>query len=182
MNLAMLLLGPGNLNRSRWYLTFMGVLLSGVGLFIVIDTSDTVTLITLEAFGWVMAVIGLAKLAFSILASGGGLPSFFGFQGLVYIILGIAIADFPQQSENAIPWLFGLALILNGLYQLLSALIIRYPNWGWFLASGIGHLAFGGLLFFEWKKAVTWVVPLFLGVGLLLIGLTTLRKIGRAHV
>ena len=182
MNLAMLLLGPGNLNRSRWYLTFMGVLLSGVGLFIVIDASDTVTLITLEAFGWVMAVIGLAKLAFSILASGGGLPSFFGFQGLVYIILGIAIADFPQQSENAIPWLFGLALILNGLYQLLSALIIRYPNWGWFLASGIGHLAFGGLLFIEWKKAVTWVVPLFLGVGLLLIGLTTLRtalRLGR---
>ena len=175
MNLAMLLLGPGNLNRSRWYLTALGVLLSFVGLFVVIDASDTVTLVTLEAFGWVMVVIGLAKLAFSILAGGGGMPSFFCVQGLVFIILGIAIADFPQQSENAVPWLFGLALLLNGLYQMLSALVIRYPNWGWFLASGIVHLIFGGLLFFEWKQSITWVVPLFLGGSLLLVGLTTLR-------
>ena len=182
MNLAMLLLGPGNLHRSRWYLTFLGILLSAVGFFIVIDASDTVTLISLEAFGWVMVVMGLAKLAISILAGGGGLPSIFGFQGLVFVILGIAIADFPQQSENAVPWLFGLALLLNGLYQTLSALILRYPNWGWFLASGIGHLVFGGLLFFDWKQAVSWVVPLFLGGGLILIGLTTLRtalRLGR---
>jgi uncharacterized membrane protein HdeD (DUF308 family) len=182
MNLAMLLLGPGNLHRSRGYVIILGALLSACGLFIVIDASDTVTLISLEAFGWVMVVMGLAKMAFSILASGGGMPSFFGFQGLVFMILGIAIADFPQQSGNAVPWLFGLALLLNGLYQALSALVIRYPNWGWFLASGIGHLVLGGLLFFEWKQAVAWVVPLFLGGGLILIGLTTLRmalRLGR---
>ncbi len=182
MNLAMLLLGPGNLNRSRRYLTLLGTLLSGVGLFIVIDASDTVTLITLEAFGWVMVVMGLAKLAFSILAGGGGMPSFFGVQGIIFIVLGIAIADFPQQSENAVPWLFGLALLLNGLYQLLSALVIRYPNWGWFVVSGVGHLLFGGLLFLDWKEAAKWVVPLFLGGGMILIGLTTLRtalRLGR---
>ncbi|HEX9078057.1 MAG TPA: DUF308 domain-containing protein, partial [Desulfuromonadaceae bacterium] len=175
MNLAMLLLGPGNLHRSRWYVTALGMLLLGVGLFIVIDASDTVTVMTLEAFGWVMAVMGLAKLALSVLAGGAGMPSFYSFQGVVFVVLGIAIADFPQQSESAVPWLFGLALLLNGLYQALSGLIIRYPNWGWFLASGIGHLIFGGLLFFQWKQAVNWVVPLFLGGGLILIGLTTLR-------
>lgn len=182
MNLAMLLLGPGNLHQSRWYFAALGTLLFATGLFIVIDASDTVTLITLEAFGWVMVVMGLAKLAFSLIAGGGSMPSFFGFQGLVYVILGFAIAEFPQQSENAVPWLFGLALLLNGLYQALSALVIRYPHWGWFLASGIGHLAFGGTLFFEWKQAVTWVVPLFLGTGLILLGLTTLRialRLGR---
>lgn len=103
------------------------------------------------------------------------MPSFFAFQGGVFVVLGIAIADFPHQSGNAVPWLFGLALILNGLYQTLSAVIIRYPNWRWFLVSGIGHLIFGGLLFLQWKQAVSWVVPLFLGGGLILIGLTTLR-------
>jgi uncharacterized membrane protein HdeD (DUF308 family) len=182
MNLAMLLLGPGDLHRNRWYVTALGAVLFITGLFIIIDASDTVTLIALEAFGWVMVVMGLAKMAFSVLAGGGGMPSFFGFQGLVLVVLGIAIADFPQQSENAVPWLFGLALLLNGLYQALSSLIIRYPNWGWFLASGIAHLLLGGLLFLEWKKAVTWVVPLFLGAGFLLMGLTALStalRLGR---
>jgi uncharacterized membrane protein HdeD (DUF308 family) len=182
MNLAMLLLGPGDLHRSRWYVSALGAVLFTTGLFIVIDASDTVTLIAIEAFGWVMVVMGLAKMAFSLLAAGGGMPSFFGLQGLVFVLLGIAIADFPQQSENAVPWLFGLALLINGLYQALSSLVIRYPNWGWFLASGIGHLLLGGLLFFEWKQAVNWVVPLFLGAGFLLTGLTTLRtalRLGR---
>ncbi len=182
MNLALLLLGPGNLHRSRWYITALGALLFLVGLFIVIDASDTVTLITLEAFGWVMVVMGLAKLAFSLLAGGAGMPTFFCFQGVVFVVLGVAIADFPQQSENAVPWLFGLALLVNGLYQTLSAIIIRYPNWVWFLLSGIGHLIFGGLIFVEWKHAVSWVVPLILGGGLILIGLTTLRtalRLGR---
>ncbi len=182
MNLAMLLLGPGDLHRHRWYVTGLGALLFATGLFIIIDASDKVTLIALEAFGWVMVVMGLAKMAFSLLAGGGGMPSLFGFQGLVFVLLGIAIADFPQQSENAVPWLFGLALLINGLYQILSSLIIRYPNWGWFFVSGVGHLLFGGLLFLEWKESVTWVVPVFLGAGFLLTGLTTLRtalRLGR---
>ena len=182
MNLAMLLLGPGNLRKSRWYIIFLGAFLLCSGLFIVIDASDTVTLIGLEAFGWVMVVMGLAKMAFSILASGGGMPSFYAIQGIVFVIIGISIAEFPDQSGNAVPWLFGLALILNGLYQALSALVIRYPNWKWFLTSGVGHILFGGILFFEWKQAVSWVVPLFLGGGLILIGLTTLRtalRLGR---
>ena len=68
MNLAMLLLGPGNLHHNRWYVTALGAALFMTGLFIIIDASDTVTLIALEAFGWVMVVMGLAKMAFSILA------------------------------------------------------------------------------------------------------------------
>jgi uncharacterized membrane protein HdeD (DUF308 family) len=182
MNLAMLLLGPGNLRRSRWYIILLGAILLCSGLFIVIDASDTVTLIGLEAFGWVMVVMGLAKMAFSILASGGGMPTLYTVQGIVFVIIGIAIAEFPDQSGNAFPWLFGLALILNGLYQFSSALVIRYPNWKWFLSSGICHIIFGGLLFFEWKQAAAWVVPLFLGGGMILIGLTTLRialRLGR---
>ena len=104
MNRALLLLGPGNLYRSRWYFTALGSLLTLVGLVIVVDASDKITLISLEAFGWVMVVIGLAKLAFSLLAGGGGTPLFYSFQGIVFIILGLAIADFPQESVNAIPW------------------------------------------------------------------------------
>jgi|GEM_PF-2651685 len=182
MNLALLLLGPGNLYRSRRYFTALGSLLTLVGLFIAVDASDKVTLISLEAFGWVMVVVGLAKVAFSLLAGGGGTPMFYSFQGAVFVILGIAIADYPQESENAIPWLFAMALIINGVYQTASSLIIRYPNWAWFLASGIGHLLFGGLLLLEWKHSITWVVPLFLGGCLILMGLTTLRtalRLGR---
>lgn len=174
MNIALLLLGPGNLRHGRWFLTILGAILFATGLSIVIDASDTVTVITMEGFGWVMVALGLMKLAFSMLA-GGGIPSIFGFQGIVFVVLGLAIGEFPSESGNAVPWLFGLAMLLNGIYQTVSALVIRYPMWGWFLASGIGHMVFGGFMFVNWKQAVSWVVPLFLGAGLVVLGLSTLR-------
>ena len=182
MNLALLLLGPDTLYKSRRYFIVIGCLLTLIGLSIVIDASDTVTLISLEAFGWVIVVIGLARMAFSIMSGGGGAPSFYNFQGVLFVILGFAIADFPHQSENAIPWMFAIVMLMNGFYQSFSSLIIRYPNWGWFLVSGIAHLIVGGLLLFEWKHVVYWVVPLFLGAGITLMGLTILRttlRLGR---
>lgn len=180
MTLAWLLLGPGNLRRSRWYLMTLGALLLLVGLAVVLDASDRdasdlVTRLALEAAGWLTVALGLFKLAFTVLASGGATPSVFGFQGVVYIILGFAIADFPTESGTAVPWLFGVACLLNGLYQLLSALIIRYPRWGWFVVSGLAHLCFGILVFLEWKVAIHWVVPLLLGASLSVFGVATLR-------
>lgn len=181
MNIALLLLGPGNLRHGRRFLAILGVILLAAGLSIVIDASDTITLITMEGFGWVMVALGLTKLAFTMMA-GGGMPSIFGFQGIVFVVMGLAIGEFPMESRNAVPWLFGVAMLLNGLYQAVSAVVIRYPLWGWFLISGIGHLVFGGLMFVDWKHAITWVVPLFLGAGLIVLGLSILRtalRVGR---
>jgi uncharacterized membrane protein HdeD (DUF308 family) len=182
VNLAWLLLGPGNLRRSRGYLALLGVVLLVVGVAILLDASDTVTDLTLEACGWLLVAMGLFKLALTVLASGGGTPSLFAVQGVVFTLFGLAVAEFPGSSEGAVPWLFGCAFLVNGLYQLVSALIIRYPNWPWFLASGIGHLVLGSLIFLEWKLAMHWVVPLLMGVGLGVFGLSTLRtalRLGR---
>ena len=182
MNLAWLLLGPGNLRRSRCYLALLGALLVLAGVLIVLDASDTVTTLALEACGWVLVALGLFKLALTVLTENGGAPALFGAQGIICVLFGIAIADFPGASENAVPWLFGLAFLLNGLYQMASALIIRYPRWGWFLASGIAHLALAGLVCFEWRLAIHWVVPLLLGGAWTVFGLATLRtafRLGR---
>ncbi len=183
MNIALLLLGPENLRRNRWYLAALGLALVVVGAAIAFEAHETVTLVSLEALGWILVAMGLARIAFSLLASG-GMPSLLGLHGLALVVLGIAIADYPWESGNAVPWLFGLALLVNGLYQTCSALVIRYPGWGWLLASGAGHLLFGGLLFFRWRQAVSWAVPLSLGAGVALLGLTMLRmavRLGR-HV
>ncbi len=175
MGLAWLLLGPGNLQRNRLGLLITGSILLVCGILIVADASDTVTQLTLEAFGWVLVAIGFFKLAFSVMGAGGGMSALLGFQGVVYIVLGYAIADFSDNAGNAVPWLFGSAFLINGVYQILSALVIRFPMWGWFVASGIVHLGLGSFMFLEWKQAADWVIPLMLGLGFAVIGFSTLR-------
>lgn len=174
MGLAWLLLGPGNLRHSRAGLFFTGILLVAGGVLIVADASDTVTQLTLEAFGWVLVAMGLLKLAFSIIGAGGGMAALLGFQGIVYIFLGYAIADFSDSAGNAVPWLFGSAFLINGVYQIISAFVIRFPLWGWFIASGAIHLGLGAFMFLEWKQAADWVIPLMLGLGFAVLGVLTL--------
>lgn len=174
MNIALLLLGPANLHRNRWYLAALGLALMATGAAIGFETHETVTLVSLEAIGWILVAMGLARIAFALLA-GGEMAVLLGLRGLAFVVLGLAAADYPLESGNAVPWLFGMALLMNGLYQVGSALVIRYPGFGWLLISGGLHLGFGGMLFFRWREAASWVVPLALGAGVALLGLVMLR-------
>ena len=180
MIIALLLLGPGDLRKSRWFLAALGVLLVVTGAVLALHASDIVTEICLEAVGWITVVIGLGRIAFFLLGIGGRhwLPC---VQGAALVALGFALADFTPESGHAIPWLFGLALLLNGLYQALSAIVIRYPRWGWFVAIGGAHLVVAALLFFRWRSAITWAVPAALGLGFALLGVSALRTAARLN-
>ena len=174
MTIALLLLGPGILLRSRWALIALGLALTVLGLAVVAQVWDPVTDVALEAAGWLLVVSGLGRMAFALFSSGSR-PWLLILRGAVLVVLGIAIADFTGESGQALPWLFGVAMLLNGLYQAASALVIRYPRWGWFVGLGGLHLVAAGLLFFPFRHAVSWVVSAFLGGGLALLGITLLR-------
>jgi hypothetical protein len=119
--------------------------------------------------------MGLFRMAIAVVGRGGEMPARYGAQGLFLLLLGLGITDFHDASDHAVPWLFGLAFLLNGIYQGGSALIIRFPNWGWFLASGAGHVLAAAGLFLYWRQAMTWVIPVLLGGSLALLGASALR-------
>lgn len=174
MTIALLLLGSEILQRSRWILIGLGLVLAATGAVIGLQASDLVSDVVLEAAGWLLVVSGLGRLALSLFASG-PTPWLLILRGAVLVVLGIAVADFTTESGQALPWLFGAAMLLNGLYQALSALVIRYPRWGWFVVLGVLHLVAAGLLFFPFRHAVVPVVSAFLGAGIALVGFTLLR-------
>lgn len=181
MSILLLLLGPGSLRRERWLFLALGLLLVATGGAVALRAPDDLTLAVLEAAGWIVVASGIARLAFFALEIDRKLWGLL-VEGLVRIALGIAIADFAPESDEALPGLLGVAMLGNGLYQGASALVIRYPRWSWFLASGAAHVAFGGLLLLRWREAATWAVPLFLGAAIALPGLGMLRtalRVGR---
>ncbi len=173
MILALLLLGPGDIRRSRWFLAALGLVLMVSGWIIPLSSSET-TEVCLEAAGWITVVVGLGRVTFFLLDE--GVRNWLLLvQAAALVMFGFALADFTPESGKAIPWLFGLALILNGLYQALSAIVIRYPRWGWSVVIGAAHLVVAALLLFLWRGAIAWVVPAALKLGLVALGFTTLR-------
>jgi uncharacterized membrane protein HdeD (DUF308 family) len=178
VNVALLLLGPAALHRNRWWLAVLGVGFVAAGAAVAVESHETVTLVALEGLGWILVANGLARIAFSLLSTGGA-PSLLVLHGVALAVLGIALADYPCESGSAVPWLFGAALVVNGLYQASSALVIRYPGWRWLLASGIGHVFAAGLLLSRWRAAVSSVLPLALGAGVAVMGASLLRLVWR---
>lgn len=180
MTLALILLGPANLRRSRWFLAALGVLLVVTGVVVALDTWNAVTEVCLEGAGWITVVIGLGRIAFFLL-DGGARQWLLLVQGAALVVLGFALADFTSTSGQAIPGLLGLALLLNGLYQALSALIIRYPRWGWWVAIGGTHFVVAALLIFRWRQAIAWALPAAMGVAFAFLGATALRMAVRLN-
>ena len=175
MNLLWLLLGPGNLRQGRWVLSLLGGVLLLFSMLIFLDSMGMVTELALEAFGYALVALGLFRSAFAVLGSGSGMTTRFGLQGLVLILLGLGVADFPDTSDQAVPWMIGIAFLLNGLYQTASSLIIRYPRWGWFLASGLGHIGLATGLFLFSRQLMPLVLPVLLGGGLGILGISALH-------
>lgn len=182
MNLILLLLGPGNLRRRRWVLICQGIFLVILGLLILTDWSDALTDLTLLALGYLLLVLGLLKCAFAVLTAGSESSPIFWIQGAVFLVFGWGVVLFPYHSSLLAPWLLGLALVLNGLYGILSALITRHPSWRWILATGMVSVGAGCAILLKWRDAADWVLPVLLGLGILVSGLIALHaavRLGR---
>jgi uncharacterized membrane protein HdeD (DUF308 family) len=170
MNLLWLLLGPARSSRGPWLLAALGLLLATLGVAVGLDIQGMLSELLLEAIGYVLVALALFRLAFLAAGVGGGLLSRAGVRALVVLLIGFAVADFPDASDRLVPWLFGLALVIQGVYQAVSALVIRFPRWRLFVASGLVHVGAGAAMFRFWEQAMAWALPLLLGAALVVLG------------
>jgi uncharacterized membrane protein HdeD (DUF308 family) len=57
-----------------------------------------------------------------------------------------------------------------GVFRLVSAIRLKYPNWGWSVFDGTVTMGLGILLWLEWPFSGLWFLGLALGVSLVLRG------------
>ena len=174
IRLAMLLVGARAL-RHKWpVLAVVGLLWMSLGLVIMSDASDGVSVVATEAFGILLAFEGFIALWFFTLvprrASGSVL-----FRALALLVLGFMVLDFPVQVDVENSVLFGLAFLIDGAARIVTAAVLRFSKWPLIAAGGALELAFAAIAFSGWPVSYHRTVPFCLGVALLLSGWTVLR-------
>ncbi len=173
LKLALLLIGAGDLGRNWRWLLALGLLVTLSGGVILIDTTDHITLLTLEGFGWGLVIKGLLQITFGALSHWGAGFLLYALTGLVSVITGLLIVDFPMQVDFLASTLFGAAFLINGLFQCAAAWVIRFPGWKMAGLSGLEHLALGAVIAYGgWQDDQHWVIPLLLSLGAILWGLS----------
>ena len=174
IRLAMLLVGAQALRRKWPVITFLGLLWMALGLAIMADAADGVTLVATEAFAILLLFEGFGALALFAVA-----PRRRGYSVLIkacaLLILGCMILDFPIDCAVHNSILFGIAFLIDGCARIVTAAVVRFPKWQIIAAGGLVEIGLAALAFSSWPVSYDHTVPFCIGVALLLSGWTVLR-------
>ena len=156
--------------RPRWgWLLFVGILmviLGTIALFIM----PAATIGTALVLGWLLVISGVIEMvhAFRVRRWGGLFLHLIG--GVLGILVGLLVVTHPVAGAVAWTLLFASFFTVIGVFRLIAAISLKFPNWGWAVFDGIVTLGLGILLWADWPSSGVWFLGLAVGVSLILRG------------
>jgi len=156
--------------RHRWgWLLVLGlsmVILGTIALFL----APAATLGTVLVLGWLLVVSGVVEAiqAFRVRRWTGIFLHLIG--GVLGILVGLLIVTHPVAGALVWTLLFASFFTVIGLFRLVAAIRLKFPNWGWAAFDGAVTLLLGVMLWIDWPGSGLWFLGFAVGVSLLLRG------------
>jgi len=128
------------------------------------------TLGTILVMGWLLVISGIMETiqSFRVRKWGGLFLHLTG--GVLGVLVGLLVVTHPVAGAVAWTLLFASFFTVIGMFRLIAALTLKFPNWGWAVFDGVVTLALGVLLWVEWPWSGLWFLGLAVGVSLILRG------------
>lgn len=165
-----LLIFECNIIRPRWgWLLFLGILMVALGT-IALFLMPAATIGTALVLGWLLTISGVFEMihAFRVRRWGGLFLHLIG--GVLGVLVGLLVVTHPVAGAAAWTLLLASFFTVIGLFRLIAAISLKFPNWGWAVFDGIVTLALGILLWAQWPWSGIWFLGLAVGVSLILRG------------
>ena len=157
--------------KHWWLFTLLGVLLMICGVVaIAYPMVSSVSVVIVIA-----ATLLVSGVAMVVAAFWTGSWSAFLLQmlvGILYIVLGMMMTDAPLKSTAALTLFVASLLLVVGIFRIVAALVLRFPQWGWALLNGIVTVMLGLIIYRNFPESALYVIGIFVGVEMLLNGLT----------
>jgi uncharacterized membrane protein HdeD (DUF308 family) len=156
--------------RHKWgWLLALGismVFLGTIALFI----TPAATVGTVLVLGWLLVVSGIVEAiqAFRVRRWGGIFLHLIG--GVLGVLVGLLVVTHPIAGALAWTLLFASFFTVIGLFRLVAAIRLKFPNWGWAAFDGAITLLLGVLLWVDWPGSGVWFLGFAVGISLLLRG------------
>ena len=92
--------------------------------------------------------------------------------GILYVVLGMAITEAPVDTIMALTMLAAALFIVGGVFRIVSALVLKFPQWGWALLNGVVTALLGIIIFRHFPSSGLFLVGTLVGIDLLFNGLS----------
>ena len=76
----------------------------------------------------------------------------------------------PKATAVTLTLLIAVFLIFEGVFRIVTAISVRYPNWSWMILQGAVSLLMGVMIWWQWPLSGVWVIGLFVGIQMILNG------------
>src|SRR6266700_2273595 len=146
MAATVLLFDLGDLRRKWGWFLALGIIMIVFGM-IALAIMPAATIGTVLILGWLMI-----------------------FSGIVGVLIGLLVVTHPVAGALAWTLLFASFFTVIGLFRLIAATRLKFPNWGWAAFDGAVTLLLGILLWADWPWSGFWFLGLSIGISLLLRG------------
>ncbi len=166
IRLILLLLGAAPLIRLWWVFVLLsaGCLLAS---FIFIDDLfDSAIIVTTDVIGVLFVAEGVGRLL-TLAAIGFPNATVPVLKSLGFFVLVFLAIDVPGDDNIVATVVLGAALLIDGLFRLAAAALIRSTRWRQAVLVGLIELVMAGLVWAPWPVPHRHTVPFCLGVGLL---------------
>jgi uncharacterized membrane protein HdeD (DUF308 family) len=156
--------------RDQWWcFLLLGLALVVLGSICIIEPLVP-SIASVVALGFLLMAAGMAQIVSSFWAGKWSGMLFHMLIGVLYVVVGYMIVDAPVVNLVMITKFIAIFLIVSGAFRIVSALVVRFPDWGWVALNGGVTLLLGIIINRQLPEAALWVVGLFIGIEMLLNG------------
>lgn len=160
---------PADFQKNRGWFLALGILLIAAGsLAIIYDVAAT--LLSVLFFGWLLIFVGAYETlqAFWQPRWGGLFLHLMG--GILSLVVGFHLVTSPAVGALVLTLVMAIYFMVIGVFRTVTALVMRFPNWGWVLFSGVVTFILGVLIKQQWPAAGLFIIGLFIGIDLIFSG------------
>ena len=157
------------LRNQWWCFLLLGIALVVLGSLCIIDPLVP-SLASVVILGFLLMAAGITQIVGAFWAGKWSGMLLHVLIGVLYVIVGYMIVDAPVVNMVLITKFIAIFLIVSGAFRIISALVVRFQDWGWALLNGGVTLLLGIIINRQLPEAALWVIGLFIGIEVFLHG------------
>jgi len=158
-----------SLRNQWWCFLLLGIALVVLGSICIIDPLVP-SLASVVVLGFLLMAAGITQIVGAFWAGKWSGMLLHVLIGVLYAIVGYMIVDAPVVNMVLITKFIAIFLIVSGAFRIVSALVVRFQDWGWALLNGGITLLLGIIINRQLPEAALWVIGLFIGIEMLFNG------------
>ncbi len=118
------------LRNQWWCFLLLGIALIVLGTFCVVEPLVP-SLASVVVLGFLLLAAGITQIVSAIWAGKWSGMLIHILIGVLYVVVGYMIIDAPVVNMVLITKFIAIFLIISGVFRIISALAVRFPDWGW---------------------------------------------------